>query len=353
MPENSEEFRIKFNKQNFLIMGVLFSFLLIYIFYIGIDDVISSLFKANVVLLLLAIIIYYLSIFIRSFRWKLFLKSLIDHNKDELSYWSIYSLITFSFALNNLFPLRMGELYRPYELSKKTEFSLISSFATVILERTFDVMFMGGLILISALLQGLGNVLNESEIFLNLMLSGFIVGLFIFLLLLLSRKKSSYLIIKILNIISGIVQKKLILDEEQTAQKVSKEVSLLVRNRKVIFVGCLYSLFIWLMEGCVFWIVSLSMGINLSILMAIFILLIAGLIGNSITSASGLSQLPFMVAQLVLLLGIADNLALSTSIVYLVIVFWLIIPVGAILRELEKIIIKPNFMSKNMMRDDN
>ena len=66
-------------------------------------------------------------------------------------------------------------------------------------------------------------------------------------------------------------------------------------------------------------------------MMATFILLSAGLIGNSITSASGLGQLPFMVAQLLFFLSISEELALSVCIIYLLAVFWLIIPVGTIL----------------------
>jgi uncharacterized protein (TIRG00374 family) len=340
MSNNSNDFRIQFNYQSFLVMITLFSLLLIYIAFIGIEDVIFSLLQANILLLILAIVIYYLSLLIRSFRWKYILESLENQNNSKIGYWSIYSLISFSFALNNLFPLRMGELYRPYELTKKHDYSLISSFATIILERTFDVIMMGCLILISAFLQGLENIFYETDIVLNLALSIIIVGVFISLLATLTREKPTYFLVRILNLISNLVQKKVIKDEEQTAQKVSAEVSLLVRNRMVLILGFVYSLIIWLMEGLVFWIVSISMNIHISLLMAIFILLLAGLIGNSITSASGLSQLPFMIGQLVLLANIPQNLALSTSVVYLVIVFWLIIPIATILRELEKFLIK-------------
>lgn len=340
MSNQFEDFRIQINRRSILIMGVLISLLLVYIAYIGVEFVLSSLFQANFLLLLLAIFIYYSSLLIRSFRWKLFLTSLTRQSNGNISYWSVYSLITFSFALNNLFPLRMGELYRPYELTKKKDYSLISSFATIILERTFDVIMMGCLILISAILQGLGNIFSETDILFNLTLSILIVGIFISLLIILTREKPTYYLLRILNLISSLVQKKLIKDEEHTAQKVSAEISLLVRNRKVTFLGFLSSLLIWLMEGIVFWIVALSMNINISLLMAIFILLFAGLIGNSITSASGLSQLPFMVGQLVIFANIPQNIAFSTSIVYLAIVFWLIIPVAMILRELEKFLIK-------------
>ena len=108
MSNQFEDFRIQINRQSILIMGLLFSLLLVYIAFVGVDDVLSSLFQANFLLLLLAIVIYYSSLIIRSFRWKLFLTSLTRQNNGNISYWSVYSLITFSFALNNLFPLRIG-----------------------------------------------------------------------------------------------------------------------------------------------------------------------------------------------------------------------------------------------------
>ena len=336
MSDNSEEFRLQFNKQTLLVMVIIYLLLLIYIFYIGVDKVISSLLKANVFLLLIAVLIYYSSLLVRSFRWQYFLSSVNNQNYRKADFWNIYSLIAFSFAINNVFPFRMGELYRPYEWAKKKDYSLFFSYASIILERTFDVVFMGSLIVISGLLQGVDNILNESEIVSNLLLSCLVIGMFVLLLFILTNEKLTYCIIRILNMISGIAQRKIISDEEDTAQIVSNEISLLIRNKRVIFFGSICSIIIWLMEGIVFWIVTISMNISVSLGMAIFILLTSGLIGNSLTSASGLSQLPFMVAQLVLLVGMPQELALSTSIVYLFIVFWLIVPIGFLLREYEK-----------------
>ena len=336
MSDFSNDFQLQLNRRSLVIMLILFSLLIIYILILGVESVITSILSANIFLLVIATLIYYLSLVIRSFRWKLFLDSLNEKTHKSIDYWNTYSLIAFSFSINNIFPLRMGELYRPYNLSQKRNYSLMSSFATVVLERTFDVIFMGGLVVIAGFLQGIGDFANYSDLVGNLIFSAFLVFGFILLLVILSKKETAYLLIKILNNLSNLIQKQIIIDEENTAEKVSKEVTLLLRNRKIIFLGTLSSLIIWLMEGVVFWVVAFSMNINLTFLMAIFILLLSGLIGNSITSASGLGQLPIMVAQLVLLLGISQELALSTCIVYLLIVFWLIVPIGSILHQFTK-----------------
>ncbi len=345
MSDSSDDFQLQLNRRSLIIMLLLFSLLIVYILLLGIESIITSILGANIILLVIATTIYYSSLIIRSFRWKLFLDSLNEKTHQKIGYWNTYSLIAFSFSINNIFPLRMGELYRPYNLSQKQDYSLMSSFATVVLERTFDVIFMGGLVVTAGFLQGVGDLVNFSDLVGNLLFSACLVLGFILLLLLLSRKETAYLLIKILNNLSNLIQKQIILDEENTAEKVSKEVTFLLRNRKIIFLGTFSSLIIWLMEGVVFWVVAFSMNIELTFLMAIFILLLSGLIGNSITSASGLGQLPIMVAQLVLLLGMSQELALSTCIVYLLIVFWLIVPIGTILHQFTKIPSNPNHNS--------
>jgi uncharacterized membrane protein YbhN (UPF0104 family) len=182
----------------------------------------------------------------------------------------------------------------------------------------------------------LDTILNESDIVSNLLLSSLIIVVFITLLLFLANERLTLFLIQALNKIASFAQRKVISDEEDTASVVSREISNLIRNRRVLLLGSGASIFIWFLEGVVFWIVTLSMDLNVSLGMAFFVLLTSGLIGNSLTSASGLSQLPFMVVQLVLLEGISQEVALSTSIVYLFIVFWIIIPIGFFLHELDK-----------------
>ncbi|UCE14732.1 MAG: flippase-like domain-containing protein, partial [Candidatus Heimdallarchaeota archaeon] len=247
MNTNSEDFQLRYSWKSLFIMLVLFSVLFAYIVFLGIDDIISSILDADIIFLLLALFVYYLSLIVRSFRWRLFLDSLTNQYK-KVSYWDIYTLITFSFALNNVFPLRTGELYRPYELSKKFNYSLLSSFATVVLERTFDVIIMGSLIITSAMFQGMDTLLSTTEIAGNLIFSLVIILGFVLLLFFLSREETTYIIVLILNYLSGLIQKKIIPEEEETAQKVSIEVSHLLKNKKVVIIGILSSLIIWLME---------------------------------------------------------------------------------------------------------
>jgi len=325
------QYKPQLDKKNIIITGSLFFLLALYIFSLGLEVIIKAILKANFLFVTIAILLYYFSLVLRTYRWILFLKALNIIEMSNISLWNIYTLITYSFSLNNVFPLRMGELYRPYEYSRKTNYPLISSFATVILERTFDVCVMIGLIFFFLSFLGFETFLDITDVLRIIIMSiGIVVG-FLSFLVLLSRPKTGTLLIRFLNRIANILQKRVITNEEETATELANHLTLLFQNQKALGLGLGYTIIIWIIEGIIFWIISVSMSLNMTIMMATFILLSAGLIGNSITSASGLGQLPFMVAQLLFFLAISEELALSVSIIYLLAVFWLIIPVGTLL----------------------
>ena len=339
------QYKPQLDKKNIIITGSLFFLLALYIFSLGLEVIIKAILKANFLFVTIAILLYYFSLVLRTYRWILFLKALNIIEMNNINLWNIYTLITYSFSLNNVFPLRMGELYRPYEYSRKTNYPLISSFATVILERTFDVCVMIGLIFFFLSFLGFETFLDITDVLRIIIMSiGIVVG-FLSFLVLLSRPKTGTLLIRFLNRIANILQKRVITNEEETATELANHLTLLFQNQKALGLGLGYTIIIWIIEGIIFWIISVSMSLNMTIMMATFILLSAGLIGNSITSASGLGQLPFMVAQLLFFLAISEELALSVSIIYLLAVFWLIIPVGTLLHLTIK------FTSKKSIRE--
>ena len=75
-----------------------------------------------------------ISYWLRAFRWKLLLIP-IKETKIE----NLFSITMIGFMMNNIFPLRMGEFYRAYALGKEEKLSNSTSFATIILERIFDI----------------------------------------------------------------------------------------------------------------------------------------------------------------------------------------------------------------------
>ncbi len=88
--------------------------------------------------ILLGISLLLISLFSRAARWRIFLKPI----HAPIHYWPVYSAMCIGYMLNNVLPLRMGELFRPYFLSKSENISKSSILATVVVERVLDMLAM-------------------------------------------------------------------------------------------------------------------------------------------------------------------------------------------------------------------
>jgi len=76
-----------------------------------------------------------LALVLRSYRWGVILEPL-----EKIDQWPLFSITAVGFMAINLLPWRMGELARPYLISQKSTIKMGSSFATIIVERVFDML---------------------------------------------------------------------------------------------------------------------------------------------------------------------------------------------------------------------
>jgi len=89
---------------------------------------------------------FILSIWLRAFRWKIMLAPI-----KEVSIGHSYSATMIGFMANNVLPMRLGELVRAYALGHNSGVSKSSAFATIVVERAFDLfailLFLGVVLL--------------------------------------------------------------------------------------------------------------------------------------------------------------------------------------------------------------
>lgn len=87
-----------------------------------------------------------LSIWIRAYRWKVMLQPL-----KPVSTGTAYSATMIGFMANNVLPMRLGELVRAYSVGRAAGISKSSAFATIVMERAFDLLaillFLGVMLL--------------------------------------------------------------------------------------------------------------------------------------------------------------------------------------------------------------
>ena len=100
------------------------------------SEVISSFKEMDYIYILPAIVIILLSYVFRAYRWQALLESSLKVNVGGL-----YSPMMVGF-LGNFFPARAAEILRPYLLSKKYDITFTAAFASIVMERLFDMIIL-------------------------------------------------------------------------------------------------------------------------------------------------------------------------------------------------------------------
>ncbi len=90
---------------------------------------------AKYLYLLPALLMFLTSFHVRAYRWKLFLLPV-----GNVRFGAAYSSMMIGYMVNNILPLRMGEIFRAHALGREEKVSRSSAFATIVVERVFDIL---------------------------------------------------------------------------------------------------------------------------------------------------------------------------------------------------------------------
>lgn len=88
-----------------------------------------------------AVAIYFVGIWLRAVRWRLLMAPFADVSSQRL-----FRIILIGFAINNVLPLRLGELVRTFLLRQSHGVPIASTLATVLIERLLDVFALCGIL---------------------------------------------------------------------------------------------------------------------------------------------------------------------------------------------------------------
>jgi glycosyltransferase 2 family protein len=133
------------------------------------DQLGDALGKANWVLIVPAIGLYFVGVWLRSARWGLLLPE--HHMKTS----TLFRALVVGFTVNNLLPLRMGEVARAYLLARWCRIPYGSTIASLVVERVLDGLSLAVLLLIAlTLLPGAPGYLLAVGV---LAAGGFLAGL--------------------------------------------------------------------------------------------------------------------------------------------------------------------------------
>lgn len=108
---------------------------------------VSELANANPVYIVPAIAVYFVGVWLRAWRWRLLMSPFAVVPTSRL-----FSIILIGFAVNNVLPLRLGEIVRTFLLRHSHGVPIASTLATVLIERLLDLFALCGLMTLVLLL---------------------------------------------------------------------------------------------------------------------------------------------------------------------------------------------------------
>ncbi len=87
---------------------------------------------------ILAILLLMSSLFLRAWRWQLIIRQI-----KPVGYWTVFHGVNLGYLLNNLLPLRAGEVLRAVIVGRRANISPATVVTTVVAERVFDMAGLG------------------------------------------------------------------------------------------------------------------------------------------------------------------------------------------------------------------
>ncbi len=321
-------------------MGISLGGLLLYLFLRGanLHLVFEKIRGANYLLISFGVVLSLVVYLLRALRWKFLLMPL---KKSHLS--NLFSTTVIGFMVNSLVPGRLGEIVRPYLLGHKEGLSKTAAFATIIVERVFDliiilVMFSLYLLLAPALPY------RSSETFATLsrvewtgLISAIAAAAIIALLLLLHVKSSLFLkgAEKLFSFLPARISQVLLRGINSFAQGLA-----VLKGKGLLLIVGVYSLVHWLTVCFGMWLILLAFNIEVPFYLTLFILIFAAT-GAAIPTPAGVGAFHKAV-QIVLVsfLGIDNDLAVGTSIVLHAVTFAPVTLLGIVLVWKEGLTIK-------------
>ncbi len=128
----------KLDKRKVLfIAGILISIVCSWLFARKIEwaPLIMALREANYVYIIPTIIVIFVSHYLRAFRWMEFIIPI-----KKIPVLNLFSASMIGFMANSVLPARAGEFIRTILVARKEKIELTASFATVVMERVFDIL---------------------------------------------------------------------------------------------------------------------------------------------------------------------------------------------------------------------
>ena len=248
-----------------LVVGSLISGAFVFLMLRGLDlgEVFGSLAHARPLAIVLAIVAYLASFVFRNLRW-----SIILGRRPTQGFWELFRILIVGWGVNNILPLRLGEVARASLLNLRRQLPFSYCLSTILVERLLDgftLLLLGVVVLL--LVPDMNSLAQIGTIALIIVLGVVVVA---------------YIALRWRTFISAIPLPKRL---AAAVQGMVNGLEILVNVRGLLKV-ILFSIPVWLAEGLSFGLVAWSLNLEIPYLYILASLVMANL-GILIPAAPG------------------------------------------------------------------
>jgi len=300
-----------------VIAGLVFSALLVFLSFRGIDfqRLVEGFRTIHYGYVPAVVVLLFFMQLLRSFRWGLILSPLAKINQ-----LSLFSVTSVGFLAIVAMPARLGELARPYLITKKSELKMSSALGTIIVERVLDsltVLVIAAFVLFFIPLPPW--LIRASILFLLLTLA-----LLAIMTLMILKQEAS---LRILSMLSGKLPMRYGEVLDRLVRHFLQGFQVMVNPALLTSVIGL-SLLIWLIDVLAIYLLFLAFGFQLPVAAA-FVLMIVLIIGIAIPTAPGfIGNWHYFCILGLSIFGVPRTDALSFAIIYHAISIGIVVILG-------------------------
>lgn len=250
-----------------------------------------------------SVALMFLMQYLRSVRWGLILKPL-----EKVDQFSLFSVSNVGFLAIIAIPARLGELARPYLITKKSRIPMSSALATIFVERALDSITILVIAVATLLIIPLPPWLVRASVLLLLMT----VVFFTLMVLMIVRRQAA------LAILAPLIGKL----PARYAEAVTRLIDHFIEGLRImgdpmlLFLSALLSIVIWIVDVLAIYLMFMAFGLHLTVSAAV-VLMIVLIIGIAIPTAPGfIGNWHYFCILGLGLFGITKTSALTFAIVY-------------------------------------
>jgi len=309
-------------------MGLALSglFLLLLLFRVDRQEIITALSNANYLYVVPAIGLYFVAVYFRAIRWAYLLSPIGRFPVSRL-----FPVVVIGYMANNLLPARLGELVRAYYLARRETISGSTALATVAVERLYDgvaLLFFAAIsapaLLLLGLFQGAHDIARGAALVFAVGTVAMFALAFAFLILA-ARPEFSKIVDQVLSLAPAKVRPAL----SELVHRFIGGLQVVNSPRRHLGVFLL-SWPVWLLEGGMYLLVGYSFGIHLmfgSFWTMVLVMMLLTATSNLATalpsSAGGIGPFEVVAKETLVALGVSGSVGAVYSLVLHLVALWL------------------------------